>query len=54
MYQTFLRATSFDQDLSSREVANVTNMQNIFNGVKLSSSNYNAILDSRSKQNVKS
>jgi surface protein len=54
MTNLFYGATNFDQDLSSWNVEKVTaaNFANMFNGTQLSLYNYNAILDSRSRQNV--
>ncbi len=40
----FNSAVSFDQDLSSWDISNVTDMANMFSGVKLSTSNYEALL----------
>jgi surface protein len=57
MSYMFNNAENFDQDLSSRNVEGISsssNMQNIFQNAGLSTYNYNAILDSRSKQNVRS
>jgi surface protein len=55
MTNMFTNATNFDQDLSSWIVSGVLvgNFANMFNGTQLSLFNYNAILDSRSQQNVK-
>lgn len=50
----FASATSFDQDLSAWRIENVTNMIEMFAEVKLSNENYDAILSSWSRQNVKS
>ncbi|MDD3868316.1 MAG: BspA family leucine-rich repeat surface protein [Candidatus Absconditabacteria bacterium] len=54
MAYMFQGATTFDQDLSSRSVTGVTNMNDMFRYVNLSTYNYNALLDGRSKQEVKS
>jgi hypothetical protein len=52
LQNTFYNATSFDQDLSNRNVEKVSNFTSTFANVKLSPSNYNALLSSRSQQNV--
>jgi surface protein len=55
MSNMFNGATGFDQDLSSRIVSGVKTTSyfaNILNGTNLSTYNYNAILDSWSKQGV--
>jgi surface protein len=57
MYYMFYNASGFNQDLSSRNVEGISsssNMQRMFQNAGLSTYNYNAILDSRSKQNVRS
>jgi len=43
MFYMFRGATSFDQTLNW-DIINVTNMVNMFNGVTLSTTNYDAIL----------
>jgi hypothetical protein len=55
MNQMFMGATNFDQDLSSWNVEKVgaNYFTNMFSGTQLSLYHYNALLDSRSKQNVK-
>lgn len=50
--QVFDGATSFDQDLSNWDVTNVTTMTNMFNGVTLSTANYDALLSGWSIQAV--
>jgi surface protein len=55
MSYMFSNASSFDQDLSSRNIEGISSsysMENMFQNAGLSTYNYNAILDSRSKQNV--
>ncbi len=49
----FISATSFDEDISSWNVINVTNFFNMFAGVTLSSTNYDALLISWDAQVVK-
>jgi surface protein len=52
MQNLFYQATNFDQDLSSRVVTKVANFTNTLYQTQLSLFNYNALLDSWSKQNV--
>ena len=40
----FSQATSFDQDVSAWNLSSVTDMQQIFAGVTLSTTNYDALL----------
>ena len=54
MLSMFLGAFKFDQDLSSWVVTGVASMRYMFDSTALSTYNYNAILNSRSQQNVKS
>ncbi|MDD2537711.1 MAG: BspA family leucine-rich repeat surface protein, partial [Candidatus Absconditabacteria bacterium] len=54
MQEMFYGATNFDQDLSARSVTGVIDATNMFNGAKLSTYNYNALLDSRSQQEIQS
>jgi surface protein len=44
MYQMFQGATAFNQNISSWNVRNVTDMTNMFNGVTLSTANYDSLL----------
>ncbi len=48
----FNSATSFDQDLSPWNIGLVTSMKSMFYGNSLSTENYDALLNSWSKQNV--
>jgi surface protein len=53
MTNAFYAASGFDQDISSRSVVGINavgNLTNMFYGTQLSPYNYNALLDSRSKQ----
>jgi surface protein len=52
MYATFNGATSFDQNLSSWNVSNVTNMTSMFTNVTLSTQNYDALLIAWSSQSL--
>jgi surface protein len=55
MSYMFHYANRFNQDVSSRNIEGISssyNMQYMFNDTALSTYNYNAILDSRSQQNV--
>ncbi len=52
MSAMFYNASSFNQDISNWEVPMVTNMINMFDGVILSSANYDAILKSWSTQSL--
>ena len=54
MRAMFNGATAFDQDLSNWDISAVTNMTDMFNGVTLSTANYDSMLDSWSKQAVQS
>jgi len=53
MSYIFSSATSFNQPLDSWDVSNVTDMYSMFNGVNLSISNYDALLNSWSAQTLK-
>jgi surface protein len=44
MIGVFANANAFNQNIGSWNVSNVTDMNNIFNGVQLSTANYDAIL----------
>ena len=52
MQGMFNNASNFNQDLSTWDVTKVTTMTNMLNNTALSTYNYNAILNGRSKQNV--
>lgn len=52
MNSMFDYATAFDQNLASWQVQSVTNMLRMFSGVTLSTSNYDAILNGWSAQDV--
>ena len=54
MAQVFLNASSFDQDISSWNVQNVTNFSGMFNGATLSTANYDALLISWDGQTLSS
>jgi surface protein len=54
MSNMFNGATSFNQDLSAWDVSNVTDMSYMFQGATLSTANYDKLLLSWSKQEVKS
>lgn len=54
MFSLFYAAFAFDQDLSGWDISAVTNMTNMFTGVTLSTANYDSMLDSWSKQTVRS
>jgi len=49
----FLSATAFDQNIGSWNVAGVTDMTDIFDGVTLSVTNYDALLNGWDAQNLK-
>jgi len=44
MSYMFYHCTAFNQDVSGWDIRQVTNMTNMFNGVTLSTANYNALL----------
>jgi hypothetical protein len=44
MSYMFRGAISFDQDLSALNITHVQNMSNMFNGISLSTVNYNSLL----------
>ena len=52
MYEMFLQATKFDQDISSWDITQVGSCKRMFDGVALSTKNYDALLVSWSQQNV--
>ena len=54
MENAFREATSFDSDLSLRDISTITNMTNMLNGVTLSTSNYDDLLTSWAAQTVQS
>ncbi len=54
MFSLFYAAFAFDQDLSGWDISAVTNMTEMFTGVTLSTANYDSMLDSWSKQAVRS
>ncbi len=54
MYRTFTNTSNFDQDLSSWNVSSVQVMDYMFDNVELSTKNYNALLNSWSKQPLQS
>jgi len=54
MNSLFWYAAAFDQDLSSWQIGAVTDMANMFDGVTLSTANYDAILTSWAAQTVQS
>ncbi|CAM1351319.1 BspA family leucine-rich repeat surface protein [Tenacibaculum insulae] len=54
MQQMFRGATLFDQDISGWNVANVTTMENMFKDAKLSTTNYDALLNGWNAQILQS
>ncbi|MHA1846205.1 MAG: BspA family leucine-rich repeat surface protein [Promethearchaeota archaeon] len=44
MAYIFQKATSFNQNISTWDVSSVTDMSNMFNGVTLSTANYDCLL----------